>query len=104
MALGSSRTPHKSRFRARPRWGGRPGASWEPRDEKQATRRELPRAFSRSAQNAHSAAAVERREDSAIKSASTGLAIGAFLDNLVQRLRPQFTQEKPPQEYKVEVQ
>ena len=104
MVDGSSPKQLRRKFRARPKWGGRPGASWEPRDEKQAKRREFPRAFSRSAQNAHSAAAIERREDAAVKSASTGLAIGVFLDNLVRRLRPQFKQEKPPQEYKVEVQ
>jgi hypothetical protein len=103
MALGFYRTHRKSKYRRRPKWGGRPGPTWDPRNDKQAKRRAIPRAFAARAQHAHSAAAVDRRADAALRSAKKANKIGAFFGHLVRKLQPQFKPDPPPAAYRVEI-
>lgn len=101
MADGSCPKQLKRKFRARPKWGGNPGPSWEPRRDKQKRAKEIPHIATRS--RSYNDAAVERHEEGVKRGVVRTAAIAAFFNRIWERLKPKFTLPPVPSEYRVEV-
>jgi len=106
MVDGSSPKQLRRKFRARPKWGGRPGPSWQPKYDKQRKAKEIPHIATRS--RSYNNAAVERHEDGVTRGLVQAAGIAAFFNRIFnriwERLKPKFTLPPAPSEYRIEVQ
>lgn len=101
MVDGSSPKQLRRKFRARPKWGGRPGPSWQPKYDKQRKAKEIPRIVTRS--RSYNNAAVERHEKGVKRGVVRTANIAGFFNRIWERLKPKFTPPPAPSEYRIEV-
>ena len=104
MVDGSSPKQLRRKFRARPKWGGRPGPSWQPKYDKQRKAKEIPHIIATRSRS-YNNAAVERHEDGIKQGAVRTAGIAAFFNRIWERLKPnKFALPPAPSEYRIEVQ
>lgn len=82
-----NRKPRR-RFFARPKWGPRLGASWEPKTRRHERKYRTPRAFSVRAQWRYSENRSDARVKSIKRSVKVLLGVNAFLERIARRLFP----------------